>query len=434
MAIDTGAPIRGEQWVLTWAPEIISGTDPGTAYLVNIFGVHQQASLPDPKVEMNDYWMLGNESYRNYYIAYKGRKSLQGSVPESLLLNGATLYLPIGKKTTTGTDSGTGGSTLNGGTAVGATSVIVSDATGYSIGNYIQIGTSVNPECRKISNVVGTTLSLTQPLDFAHLTGVTCNEVAAPFTHTVTETFQLPTITVHASMYSADQTLQLVRRYMGGRVGRSTIQAREGEYLTQSFDDLSFINMKVYSPSMDAGTPYYDGTITSDVTAYYPTTQPYLFSYGSLQLNGNIFARVRAFVLDISNNLAAKYYVQNTIANTQLPFEYRESHRNYKIRADIDVVDGTLYKEMLLQGEYSSTFKGFQTILEFKREGSATDTIKITSPPSAPAVGGNAQGCLIQSGNYDISSNEPIVHTPLDIKTRSVTIECIDSVANLPEA
>lgn len=441
-AFDSGAPIRGEQWVLTWAPEVTAGTDPGTAALVNVFGVHQQASMPDPKTEMNHFWMLGNNSYRNYFIAYKGRRTSIGSIPDTLLLGGSTLYLPIGSVTTTGTDSGAGNSTLNGGTAVGATSITLADASGYSNGDYIQIGTVTNPEVRKILSIAGApTLTLTQALSFAHLTGVTCNQVIAPFTHTVNETFQLPTITIHAEMYSADQTLQLIRRFMGGRVGSSSITAREGEYLTQSFGDLSFNNMKWYSPTpgdshfVPTSDPFFTALSGSfgAVTPFYPTTQPYLFSYGALSLNGNIFARVRGFKLDISNNLNPKYYIQATVNNPQFPFEYREGQRNYRLSVDIDVVDATLYHEIMVQGTYSSTFKGFQTILQFEREGSATDVIVLTLPPSAPAIGGNAQGCFFQSGNYDISSQEPIVHDTPDILARSMKIEVIDAVANLPE-
>jgi hypothetical protein len=507
---DTGAPIRGEMWVLTWGPESTAGT--AATNLTNIFGVHQTATLPDPKADINTFWMLGNNSYRNYYIAYKGKKAISGSIPDSLLLNGVPLYLPIGKKSTTGTATGTGASVLSSATVIGATTANLTSATGYPTNGtgYIQVGaaneytftiasativkgdtytnnsitfTVISPsgsaqtqvlctgsgapltagtltrasgtgastlsfsvvtnnicECRRISSVLVNALTLNQPLDFAHMNGTTCAQVTSPYTHTVIETFQLPTITLHAEMYSADRNLQLVREFYGGRVGRSTITAREGEYLTQSFDDLDFTNMAWYAPvtSYILGTePLYSAALSTPVSPAYPTPQPYLFSYGSMALNGNTFTRVRAFRLDITNNLTPKYYIQSTVNNPQLPFEYREGQRTYKISTDIDVVDATLYAELQRQGTYSSVYRGFQTTLTFSRTGvSGTESITISTPPAGwdTLGGGNDQGCLIASGNYDISSQEPIVHTTQDITARSVGIVVLDYVANLPES
>jgi len=508
--VDTSpAVMRGEQWVLTWGPESAPGT--AATNLTNIFGVHQTATLPDPKADINTYWMLGNNSYRNYYIAYKGKKAISGSIPDALLLNGVPLYLPIGKKSTTGTTSGTGASTLSAAHVAGTITANLISATNYPTNGtgYIQIGAtneysfniasativkgdtytnngitftvtspsgaaqtqvlctgsgapSVNGtltravgtgastlafssvinnicECRRIVSVLVNALTLNQPLDFAHMSGTSCKQVTSPYTHTVIETFQLPTITLHAEMYSADQNLQLVREYYGGRVGRSTITAREGEYLTQSFDDLNFTNMAWYAPvtSYVLGTePLYSAALSTPVTPAYPTAQPYLFSYGSMTLNGNTFSRIRAFRLDITNNLTPKYYVQSTTNNPQLPFEYREGQRTYKISTDIDVVDAVLYAELQRQGTYSSIYRGFITTLTFSRAGVlGTESITISTPPAGwdAAGGGNDQGCLIASGNFDISSQEPIVHTTQDITARSVGIVVVDYVANLPE-
>lgn len=63
--------------------------------------------------------------------------------------------------------------TLNGNTTAGATSVTVGSATGFATGQQITIDTGSLLEVRKISNVVSTTITLADPLLFAHGTGVT---------------------------------------------------------------------------------------------------------------------------------------------------------------------------------------------------------------------------------------------------------------------
>lgn len=100
----------------------------------------------------------------------------------------AQLFRAIcGMYETSGADvGGGGGSTLNGAVAKGATTAILNDASGYAIGEYIQIGApdpSDNWEVAKIANIVTNTLTLTAPLRFAHDDGAACNEVEAPFAH-----------------------------------------------------------------------------------------------------------------------------------------------------------------------------------------------------------------------------------------------------------
>jgi len=189
-------------------------------------------------------------------------------------------------------------------------------------------------------------------------------------------------------------------------------------------DDLQFTNF-VHD---QAGEPFYSAAV-SDITVSYPTTQPYLFSYGALTLNNTEWARLRNFRIEINNNLDARYYVTDN-AISQLPYEHREGRREYAMSCNIDISDATLYKELVRQGSYSSIFKGFDMSLVFTR--GASDTITITSPASGTAgAGGDAMGCLIRSAPHAIS-DAPVVTVPLTIMMRNLKIVVVDSITTYP--
>lgn len=422
-----GNVIRGEMFKLAYGPEVSEKTDPGTSLLTNVFGVIQSATLPDPNIDIEPIYALGSSSYRNWYTAYRKRVAITGSIPDIWLLNGNALAWPIGTCTTTGTDvTSGGGSTLASSASRGGTSVTLNDASDYAIADVIQIGTGSTAECRTITNVNSNTISFTLPLTFAHSSSETCNEVEAPFTHTISEAFDLKTFTLHATYFDNTGTVKLMRRFLGGKVDRATVSASEGDLLKISFDDIKFLDW-LHNQSSETTSGKYSATV-ADITPSYPTTQPYLFSYGSLSLDGTTFARIRSFRLSIDNGVDPKYYI-NTTANSQLPYENREGKRRYGLSITTDIEDATLYNELMQQGTYSDVYKGFQVILTFTR--GTNDTITITLPPSAPAEGGNAMGCLITRANHPIVS-ESLVGVDLDILTRSLSIVIEDSISDYP--
>ena len=253
------------------------------------------------------------------------------------------------------------------------------------------------------------------PIGSCHATG--------SYTHTVSETYDLPSITVHVTYMDTNSSTVLMRRYMGGKVGRATYTATEGGFLTMALDDIQFINFKHNL----AGEPFYSADmVAGDVTPVCPQTQPYLFSYGHLTLDGSPFARVREFRLSVDNALEPKYYVTDQ-AISQLPYEYREGRRSYQLAVTTDIEDATLYKELVRQGTYSSVYKGFAVTMVFTR-GSG-DTITFTTPAGGtPAIGCGSMGCLIKSAPHNIVQ-DPIVGVTMDILCRSLSIVTVDSVA-----
>lgn len=344
-----GNVLIGSQWKMAWCKESTYGTDPGTASYVNPFGVVQTATLPDPVVDFQPIWTLGTASKRNWYVAYKGKLALAGSIPDIWLLNGNPIYLPIGACVTSG---------------------------------------------------------------------------AGPsYTHTISEAVTLGSFALHATYTDSAGTVALMRRYLGGKVNRATFEAAEGDYLKMGIDEMVFVNLT----NDQAGEPYYAAGV-ADITVSYPTTQPYLFSYGTLSLGGTTFARIRNFRLEVSNNLEPKYYV-NTTAPSQLPYEYREGHKEYRMACQIDLEDAALYKELVRQGTYSSVYKGFQVIITFSR--GASDTITFTMPSTTPAAGGDAMGCLIRTAPHNIVT-DAVVSTQLDIIGRNLQVVVVDAQATVP--
>ena len=347
--------IRGENWKLTYCVESAYGTDPGTALLVNSFGVVQTASISDPQIDYLPFWGMSTGQMRNWWVTYKGKITLSMSIPDIILLNGAPLFLPLGACATTGTN---------------------------------------------------------------------------PYTHTMTETYDLPTITTHVTYTDTNSSNVIMRRFCGGKVGRATYTATEGGFLTMSLDDIQFKNLynKILDP--DAGTvdttaPWYSVNV-ADVTPSYPCTQPYLFSYGALTLNGTEFARIREFRLSVDNALDAKYYVTDN-AISQLPYEHREGRRQYQMSVTTDIEDARLYRELIRQGTYSNVYTGFTAKMVFTR--GSNDTITFTLPPSySVACGGGNMGCLIKSAPHNIVS-DPLVGVSLDIMTRSLGIISVDAVS-----
>lgn len=250
------------------------------------------------------------------------------------------------------------------------------------------------------------------------------------FTHTMTETYDLPSITIHVQYTDTDGTNILMRRFCGGKVGRATYSATEGGFLSMSLDDIQFKNLYHNQSSSGAFAGTWYSVNVADVTPSYPTTQPYLFSYGALTLGGNPYARVREFRLSVDNALEPKYYVAynpvTPITPTQLPYEHREGRRQYQLSVTCDIEDAALYKELVSQGIYTDVYKGFNVSLVFTR--GTNDTITFTTPASAAAVGGGAMGCLIRSAPHAIVG-DPLVSVPMDIICRSLKIVTVDAVS-----
>ena len=398
-------------------------------------GAWESIEVPDPTMEIEPRYFLGVGAKRNYYSAYKGQQSLSGTLSNFELLNGYPLRFPIGTVSTTGADSGAGGSTVDGIIYAGQYEFDITSASGYVADDYIQVDVGALAEVRKIVAVSSNNIFVDYPFLLDHADDVACNEVVAPYIHTITEAVELPGISWQINNKDSSETAtnDWIRRYYGGKIGQATLTAEEGGTLRMSWESAPFLNMdhNQYDDTVQTAPGNKFDATSLAVTVERPSTEPYYFSQGSVSMFGVEFARVANFTININNNLEPRYFISSTAERT--PSAIFEGRREYSMTATIVLPDSlastattrTLFKELLAEGDYAAGFTGFDIDLVFTR--GANDTLTITVPSDGTsAAGGNEQGAFIRSANTSVSTENP-ASTEVDILFRDLSIVVKDS-------
>jgi hypothetical protein len=233
--------------------------------------------------------------------------------------------------------------------------------------------------------------------------------------YTFTEAGRIPSITLVAQYWNIQGEAQLIRRYVGGKVGRFTISCDEGEPAKISLEDVTFLDIQHNVP----GIPKYDATVTAP-TIPCVSLEPFYFHGGALTLAGNEFGRVKGFKLEINNNVEGNYYWKT--GEPFMPSYIQEHQREYVMTVRVDIEDNALFEEILRAGEYDDGFTGFATT--FKLARSETDYIEITAPTGT--LGPCNQGCFIRKGKLDIVT-DPLVTQELDILCRKPQVTVMTS-------
>ena len=465
-------------------------------YITFIPGVYDTVDTPDPEMTIEGRRFLSTQSKRNFSVAYAGQQTLSGSVSDFILLNGWALRFPIGKVVTT--PSALAGTTilLNGATKKGDV-YISADGTNVSnlaVGDYINIddGSSTVSEVRRIiAEPASDTFKLDYPLQFDHDDDVSIDEVStsAYYTHVITETTDLDSMSWHVHMKDSTETAakDFNRRYVGGMVNSATISAEEGGMVTMSWDDVEFLNMvHNQQEQTTVGTNLYNGaSIQANMPRFglmqqidkddinmgamavgsgndgsgYPSTQPYYFSQGTIKYFGVEFARIRNFSISINNNNEARYYMGRQGARSRGPYEINEGARDYSLSASVVLPDADfdansaynvsnlqtgateLFKQLLLEGNYggstqATAMTGMTATLQFTR--GTNDFIYIDIPTSStagtPTAGTNAlnsQGMFINSAQHSITGDNPF-QVDIDAIFQGLKITIQDSVPVYP--
>ena len=446
-------------------------------YINQLPGIYETVDLPDPVQDIQPAYFLNSASKRNFHRAYSGSQSFSGSIPNMILLNGKALRYPIGQVAssttyinTAGSDGNpTYGAMIDGATKKGDVFVTVDAAYGTIATNTYLVFTgsttrttesSTTSEIRKhVGSGSTTALQLDYPLQFDHaddeyvfavLTADGGDTVATtqsiPYTHAITETVDLDTLTWHAHMRASDEDSDkdFDRRYYGGKVGNASISAEEGGMLSMSWNTVDFLGMihNQIAATIPGGgatlTPFYGAMqpiVSTDVDE--PTTEPYYFSQGEVTMFGITIARLRSFDISINNNTESRYYISKRMGRKKGPSEIREGRREYSMSATLALPDAdasttaqrTLFNELLLEGDYGSGKTGFDISLVFTR--GTNDTITITIPTSAAAAGGDSQGAFIRSAPHNIST-EGVLQADVDILFRGLKIDVQDNAHYYP--
>ena len=407
-------------------------------FVTYIPGVYDTVTTPDFTPTIEPRYFLGTGSKRNFSTAYKGTQSYNGSWPSFILLNGWPLRFPIGTLNSTSATRG-GSLTLNGAVKAGDTFITASASTSISANVYLNIGTSGTSKQEIVRCVstqgTATAINLTTPLKYDHASGEELKIASGVATHVIEESNVLPSISMGVHMLDSSETAANAfdRKFFGGKVGAATISAEEGGLLVMGWDTIPFMGMS-HNQKDDANftgnVPFYQLTHAMDRTMVgsktgtagalsYPESDPYYFSEGTVSLFGTEFARLRNFTININNNVEPRYYIERRgDSRNRGPSDIVEMRREYTMEATIALPDSqaatstttTLFKELLLEGDYGSGMRGFNIKLLFTRGTNDTITIQIPDDGdgTAPTGSTGALPGLDQQGAYITEAPHPI--------------------------
>lgn len=268
--------------------------------------------------------------------------------------------------------------TLNGGVSAGASSITLQSATGYAIGDVIQIdvngaGPVTTAECRKISNLVTTTATLDVALSYAHLTGVAVKRLQTPYTHTITQSTSLPSFTIEKNLGSAQSLV-----FAGTRIGKLTVSASASNAEVQMKADV------VAKSSVVQATP---------TALSYVDESPYVFAETTVSLWGNAVAQASSVELTIENGL------KDT-------FTFNSSHNLQFLTPVTLKVSG---KADLVFYSLDDTDWGWWTKAGNKTEGAVQ--VAFTHPSSAGAVTFNLPRAVIRTTGDAVKMEDIILTT-----------------------
>ena len=444
------------------------------SYITDVPGVYESVSVPDMAPTIEPRYFLGTTAKRQPAEFYAGQQTFSGGISDMVLLNANPLRFPIGKMTTVPSSVASDTILLDGAVKKGD---IFIDCDGADVGNlavndYIQItdasGATDTSEVRQIIAEPGTDIfRLDKPLRFDHPDDSQIHEVsggASPtgyFTHTITPTNDLDTISMHVHMRDSSETAanDFNRRFFGGMVDSATISADEGGLLAFGWDTINFLGMthnqadqatvanNIYADgggSEDAGMPKYSimNSITSSDISF-PSNNPYYFSQGSISLFGQEIARIRSFNISISNQTEPRYYISGRYGRNRGPNEIREGRKAYTMSCTLALPDTTsasantftgttgaleIFKQLLLEGNYGDAAgaKGFAVQVVFTRGTNDSITIDIPGDGSA-GTGINNQGAFITGAPHNITGDGSAMQVDVDMIFRDLKITVLDS-------
>lgn len=201
------------------------------------------------------------------------------------------------------------------------------------------------------------------------------------------EDIPLPSIAISAQTFDTDGASPFNRIYTGGRIGRASLSANEGEALNLSIDEMLFTNAFVNRNSVV-------GERTSFITPTDSTTpldgDRWVFSGASISFNGLTLTRIRRFTVDIDNGLQPYYGIHSgNFNNVQSPIRILTGQNKYTVTLDVDFVDEealTLWDYLFNQGSLTANapMTGVSIIANFTRLDSS---LTISVLPVASSIG-----------------------------------------------
>lgn len=262
-----------------------------------------------------------------------------------------------------GSAGGSVSTTLSANASAGATTITVTSASGIVANTtIIQIGvnntsTPTTAECRLVTNVVGTTLTLDAALGYAHLSTVAVISVIAPFTHTITPETYLPSLTVEKNLGGALSLGGESLQYAGCRIGKFDVKAQATDTEASFSADLTAQSVAILD------TP-------SAVT--FLDESPFAFSTFDLTYNGSQYKNPTSFNLTVDNGLKPTYTLNGS---QDLQFNPAVAlHTSGSFDLVYDELDDSMY------GFWNKTYQELEASLSFSMTNAAGNSITFTMP------------------------------------------------------
>ena len=272
-----------------------NGISPGVSSVTTYLGTVETFQPPTREQEVQDYFSHGSGVTRAYSFVKK-IKYQGGSLPVGLQ-GRPEILMGLGRTAITGTDSGSGGgSTLSASVQPWDNTISITSATGYLANDYIQIDTTTSAEVRKISSIDGTTFTLDQPLDYAHASGATCNEVVAPWTYTIYPSAALNRSFTVLRAFSdpAGDDNDVIEEWHGNYIESASFSSGEDQELQAT---IGFRGM-TYTRTTDG---------TSKPTVTVDTANPYFWDGSTVNYNSVAIGIIREFAAEWSWDLEDVY-------------------------------------------------------------------------------------------------------------------------------
>jgi hypothetical protein len=193
----------------------------------------------------------------------------------------------------TGT-TGTGSTTLAALITAGTNTFTLTSATGFSIGQVIQVdvngtGPTTTAECRKIATLVGVSGTVDQNWTYGHANTAAVKGVVAPYTHTIQQANTLPSLTIEKNIGG---TARQSNQYAGCRVNKFGVKAPVANEPAAVTADIMAQSVAILdTPS----TP----TIVNEA--------PFVFSEASVSFFGTTRYESANLVVNIDNMLKETY-------------------------------------------------------------------------------------------------------------------------------
>lgn len=269
-----------------------------------------------------------------------------------------------------GTAGGSVSTTLSAGQSAGASTVAVASVSGVVANTtiiQIDVNNTMTPttaECRLVTLITGSTLTLDAPLVYAHLSSAAVKSVVAPFTHEITELATLPSMTIEKNL-GGSQSYQ----FAGSRVNKYTLKG-------QATDTEAAFTADLVSQSV--------AVLESPSAISFLDEEPFVFAEFNLEWDGGQLSQAGNFSIDLDNQLKTTY-------------TFNGYHQAQFITPTALKVNGTFDTvfDALEGGEYA-----FFTQIQTGTEAALSFTLQ------HPAVGGGPPG---YPAGYSVALNMPAV-------------------------